>query len=190
MAAGIKLGHTNVHYDLVTNIPVYKQKVQHDTKATDFLKEWITKHPTFRAKEAVTHFDLHGRTAGAAYTGLRVLVEEGVLKKLGEGQYVRKDAYLPKQTKKKAEAKKAPARHEVPHPDYVMKHVKRRSSFTRDEVIHLLKRDKRTPSSVGGTLSTLLKRGDIERTGKSEYKPVVKSGGNGAATEAVEASHG
>lgn len=177
----------------ITSVKTFK-KTTHDTKAADFLREWVNDHPTFKAKEAVIHFDLHGRTAGAAYSGLRDLVEEGILKKLGEGNYARKDVkHLPAPKKVKSAAKPKPAApvvHEVSHPDYILKQVRRRKAFTRDDVRELLSKDGRTPQSCGPTLSVLLKRGDIKRTGEGQYEPITKPVNDTEVAKVAEAYNG
>lgn len=192
MAALAKLGHTNVRPELVTAIQTFRQKANHDIKAADFLREWIADHPTFKAKEAVTHFDLHGRTAGAAYSGLRDLVEEGVLKKLGEGNYARKDVkQLTHQKKKKAAKKAAPdhtKRYDINHSDLILQSAQSNGGhFNRTEMKKVFSKHRRPPASVGTSIKSLLTRGLIERVAEGEYKMLKPIKNNGAA---AETSHG
>jgi hypothetical protein len=191
MAAGIKLGHSNVHYDLVTNIPTFKQRPQHEVKGSEFLKPWIAEHPTFRAKEAVTHFDLHGRAAGGAYSALRDLVKEGLLKSLGDGNYSLKNVKALAAPKKKPEKKKPEPdhtkRYNIKHSDLILQVAKLNGDqFHVADMKKLFAKRRRPPDSVGTSIKNLLTRGMIERVAEGEYK-VLKSKNNGAATEA---SHG
>ncbi|MCA1458891.1 hypothetical protein I6F35_38175 [Bradyrhizobium sp. BRP22] len=83
------MGIKNIGYELKTGVPTFAGNRSHALKAEDFLTAWIADHPTFQAIDAVTHFREHGRTDGACYTALRVLVVKGTLKKLPSGNYTR-----------------------------------------------------------------------------------------------------
>jgi hypothetical protein len=193
MAALAKLGHTNVRPELVTAISTYRQKTNHEIKAANFLREWIADHPTFKAKDAVTHFDLHGRTAGSAYSGLRDLVDEGVLKKLGEGNYARKDVKQLAAPKKKADKPKGDStkRYSINHSDLILQNARSNGGiFTRANLKKLFSKRRRPPQSVGTSIKSLLARGLIERVKEGEYKLLKPSKNNGAAPVVTEEVHG
>ena len=89
--------------ELVTDVRAFARKTTHTIKSEDFLGEWIKDHPTFKAIEPVQAFKADGRTAGAAYTALRILTANKVLKQLGEGNYARTDVKSLTAPKKKSE---------------------------------------------------------------------------------------
>ena len=185
MAAGIKLGHSDVHYNLVTTVSRFLMKNAPGASQT-MLDDWTKEHPTFKAIEAVRHFETHGLSKTAAYPALGALIEKGILKKLAPGNYARTDVKaLPSpKTKTAAQRKAAGKRHDVSHADYILKNVRRKGSFSREDVKALLKKDRRTPTSAGPTITVLLKRVAIERMSEGLYKVLPPQATNGAGVSA------
>jgi hypothetical protein len=91
MAALSKLGVNDVSFDLVTDIKTFNKRATPEVNGADFLIEWIKEHPTFKASEAGRAFEDDGRSKTSVYASLKVLVDRGVLKSLGEGKYSRAD---------------------------------------------------------------------------------------------------
>lgn len=170
-----KAGYLDFAPELVTEVKSFAQKTNHETKAADFLKTWIPDHPTFKAKEAVNAFAADGRTAGAAYSGLRDLVVEGVLKKLGEGNYARTDVKSIAGPKKKDKPSNYSKRYEVPHADFILRLAKRsHGRIARAKLKEAFAKDGRNDTSVGTAIKSLLDTKQIRRVGEGEYELVTK----------------
>src|SRR4051812_13278788 len=105
-----RMGLTNVHFELITDVPMFNKKIQHEVKAEDFLRAWIENHPTFATKEAIGAFREAGRTDGSGHTALRMLVEKKVLKKLAGPNYSRSDVKAIAAGKHTTKAKAKPAK--------------------------------------------------------------------------------
>jgi ribosomal protein S25 len=186
MATLTKLGMTNLHYELITDVQNFRQKSSHDIKGQDFLTAWIADHPTFAAKEAVNAFRADGRHEAGAYTALRALTEEGVLKKLSPGNYSRTDvkaiaapAKKAKATKSKAKAKGATKKKSAgTHLDFIERIGRRHKGgeFTSIRVKELFEKDGRPVSSVDPTLRAMAEKGTIKHTGKGEWKIATMNG--------------
>jgi hypothetical protein len=175
-AALSRLGLTNIGYELITEVSTFKQKQSHDVKAEDFAKEWLKEHPTFKVGELVKHFEANGRTAGAAYTAVRNLVEKNDLKKLDPGNYQRHDV-------------KAIAAPEKPgtgtHPktnrflisgkDAIWRHIKNRKQFKTTELAVLFRAQGRAPHSASPIVHELLKEGRVKRITDGEYAVLRKA---------------
>lgn len=198
-----KMGLTNLHFELVTDVLAYRQKANHDIKAADFLTEWIKDHPTFKAIEACKHFEANGRTKGSAYPALSDLVEAGILKKLDDpGHYARADVKAiapPKKGKKAKAAAPTQEKYAIPNHDYILRLAKRRKNglFTRALMRTHFEKDGRPPGSVAPALSTLMERKQIIRISGGNYQvadmvpPKAKTNGNGKTSEPVaEAANG
>lgn len=184
MAALAKIGVLDVHTELVTDVITFNRRQNHDTSAEVFLQEkWLPDHPTFKAKEVVTFFDLHGRTPGAAYTALRVLVEKKELKKLGEGQYARKDAFLPTSTKKKEakpKAKKAVV-HSKPNSQFALDFaMKNGGQLVRADLKKAMEKAGRNTTGISAMVRELLKHKRIERASEGIYSVKSASPLNGS----------
>jgi hypothetical protein len=190
MAALAKIGIRDVQTELVTDVITFNKRVTHDTNAENFLREkWLPDHPTFKAKEAVTFFDLHGRTAGAAYTALRMLTQSGELKKLGEGNYARKDVKQLAAPKKKTVAAKAreKAATRKPHGngksnpqfalDFAAKHG---GQLVRADVMKAMEKVGRNNSGTSAMLRNLIEQKKIEHVSEGIYK-LASSSLNGAS---------
>jgi hypothetical protein len=208
-----KMGAQNLRYELVTEVHTYKNKTNHETPASDFLTEWIKDHPTFKAIEAVKAFRADGRGDGnVAYPTLTRLVEMGILKKVGPGEYARSDQKaLPAPEKK---AKKVEQKHfDKPGTEIILSDMRRshgRTNTTR--LTEIFVAQGRAKNSVSASLAKLVSQKMIKRVGDVnsgqyqllskgqtprkkkilEDKPAVKSNGNGkdVAELVTEATHG
>lgn len=185
-----KMGLTNLHFELMTDVLNFRKKANHDIKASEFLRPWLADHPTFKAREAIKLFRDDGRTDGAGYSALRELTDEGVLKKLGEGNYARADVKAIAAPKKKAKPDKPAApdrtRYAVPNPALIMRVAKRhKGTFTSKQMKKAFEKDGRPTGSVAPALTDLLGKKAIKRVGEGEYQiieaPAPKT--NGAPQE-------
>jgi hypothetical protein len=114
VAALTKLGLSEVHFELMTDIPAFaRNNSGHEVKATDFLEAFIADHPTFSQKDVTAAFKADGRLPSASYYAMTKLLEQGSIKKLDDyGNYSRTDVKhieAPKKEKTKAKQEK-PAR--------------------------------------------------------------------------------
>jgi hypothetical protein len=169
--------------ELVTEVRTFKQKQSHAVRAEDFLVDWIADHPTFQAREAIKHFRDAGRTDGAGYTALRVLVQRKLLRKLGEGRYTTTAArHQPKQAK--------PVHRDVDHHTFILRAASRNHGrFSTSWMKKQFEKDGRVPGNVSPTIAALMKKKAVKRVGDSEYvllarpakvkKPVTKKKVNG-----------
>lgn len=195
-----KMGLTNLHFELMTDVPTFAKKTNHEIKSADLLTEWIKDHPTFKAIEACKHFEASGRTRGSAYPALGELVEAGILKKLDPGHYARTDVKQLAAPKGKAKPAKpaAPdrARYAVSNPDLIIRLAKRRKgTFTSMQIKEGFIKDGRPSSSVSPALADLVEKKRIKRIADGEYQlaeaPTPKTNGNtAAATPVEETAHG
>ena len=188
-----KMGLTNLHFELMTDVPTFAEKVKHDVNSQDFLLEWTKEHPTFKAVEAVNHFRANQRTPGAAYTALRILVEEKTLKKLGPGNYARADIKAIAAPKKEAKPAKGDpqTRYTVPNTGLIMRLIKRRNGHINlTQVKDAFEKDGRPRGSASPAIRECLDKKLIKRVGEGEYEMIeIAKNGNGAAP-VVEATNG
>lgn len=178
VAGLIRRGRTDIHYDLVTDVPAFAQRKNHEVKSEDFLAAWVVDHPTFKAIEVVKYFEANGRTKGAAYPTLGVLVEKGVLKKLGPGDYSRADVKHLAAPKKKAKTAKTAktARRAVSNAEFLLRHARRKHGrFSSAYLKHQFEKDGRTTTSVGPCLNELMNDRKIKRVGDGEYVLLAKA---------------
>jgi hypothetical protein len=178
--------------ELVTEIRTFAKNTP--GISTGVIEEWIKDHPTFKAIDVVNHFRERGNGNGhAAYPALALLVEKGILKKLGPGNYARADV------KQLAAPKPKPGRHdsqdrrEVDHREFVLKLArKNHGRFNTAWMKNQFVKDDRKPSAVSPTLARLMQLKKIRRVGDSEYvlalKAVTRKSGKSAA--AVSATTG
>ena len=156
-------GLTVTGSELITDVATYKKREysDHAIKGEDFLRTWIADHPTFRAKKAIEAFRADGRTDGAGYTALRVLVEKGELKKLGEGNYSRTDVKplaAPRGTFDK------------PGWQVIVSFAKKNHGrFTSTKITELFSAEGRARNSVSTSVDRLMKDGTIKRVGEGVY---------------------
>jgi hypothetical protein len=184
---------------LVTTVRSFaKNATGFNTQA--FVREWIKEHPTFKAKEVVQAIRATGNGNGlAAYPALKVLVEEGALKKIGEGMYSLpgvKALAAPKQAKQ--------ARHEVPHSAFILRVASRNhGKFNTTRMKAQFEKDGRNPGTVSPTIASMMTKKQIKRVGEGEYVLLnkaapkktdktfkVKANGKASEAAAVETSPG
>jgi len=164
IAALTKMGVARIATDLVTAEATFKQKNSYAIKTEDFLAEWIAEHPTFRASEAVKHCRADGRTDGAAYTALRMMVENKFLKKLSPGQYSRTDVKaLAAPQKKGAKPHKTFAKRGE---DVILSYAKRNHGrFNTAKLVEIFIAEGRARNSVYASIDALMKDRLVKRVG-------------------------
>jgi hypothetical protein len=157
--------------ELVTDIPAFAQRTNHDIKSEDFLAAWVKDHPTFRAKQAVKAFREDGRTNGAAYTALRVMSENGTLKKLGDGNYARADVKHLSAPKKAAKVvPKTKKQYDITNGEFILRYGRRHHGrFNIVGVKETFAKDERNVASVHPTLSDLVSAKRIKKVGDGQY---------------------
>lgn len=194
MAALTKLGRGKVGFELIEDVRAFAKKTNHDVKAEDFLTAWIANNPTFRVSEVIKVFREDGRTDGAGYTAVRILVEKKVLRKLDPGHYARADVkHIEGPKKKPKDPEAAGNRYEVSHKDFILRIGRQNHGrFSAAKVKDRFEKDGRNRDSVSTAIDDLLKRKLIKRVSEGEYLLLnmaaeqPKTNGNGA----VEAAHG
>jgi hypothetical protein len=176
MSALVKLGLTDVRPELITEIARFGQR----TPAGDnleTLREWIAHHPTFKASEFANHLDTLGRAKTSAYHTLATLVDEGALKKVGVGEYVRKGAFLPGNKSKPVKPAKG---QRIGNTEFILKFAgKRKGQIERLALLDAFKQDKRNLKAISTALKSLMHMGKIERVTKGVYA-VLKNNVNGS----------
>jgi hypothetical protein len=182
-------GLTDVSFNLVTSERAFQRNRKSEVPSQDVLAEWIKDHPTFKAIEAVRYFEEQGRSKSAAYPALGVLIEKGVLKKMGEGMYARSDVKaLPAPKGKKAKAVKTHTKvqHEVPGPDFALRAMSRaHGRISSGALKRLFEKDGRSPTGTGPVLTKLVGQKKIKSVGDGMYE-LIKAAPkktNGAAVE-------
>jgi hypothetical protein len=131
------------------------------------LAEWIKEHPTFKAIEAVQYFEEQGRTKGSTYPALGVLVEKGILKKLGPGDYARADVKHLAAPKKKRVAKGPLKTFDKRGEDVVLSYARRNHGrFNTPKLVELFTREGRAKNSVYASIDALMKQKLVKRVGE------------------------
>jgi hypothetical protein len=85
-----KIGVSQVHHELITDVLAYKVRKEYqvnEVNSREFARDYVKDHPTFAISDLFKHFIAAGRSGAGAYSSARLLIEEGVLRKLGPGQY-------------------------------------------------------------------------------------------------------
>lgn len=190
-----ELGFDNISTDFVSDVPKFRQKTNHEVKAEDFLIDWIADHATFKAKEAVVHFEANQRAAGSCYSALRNLVERRLLKKLGEGNYSRANVKALPSPKKN---------YDPPHPVFAMRLISRNHGHcSRQWMKDQFEKEGRPGASAPSALNDLVNSKQLKRVGEGQYelpkkkekkpkakpKAAAKVATNGAATEVTTNGH-
>jgi hypothetical protein len=198
-------GVGELHQEVVTNVVTFNKRASHKTKAEDFLKAWLVDHPTFKAKEAIDACRADGRNAAAGYRALRILTDEKILRRLGEGNYQRADVkHLAAPKAAKTAKTAARDRHEVDHREFILRYGRQHQGrFSLAKLKAHFEAHGRKPSSVGGAVNILTTQKKIKRVGEGEYvllnKAAPKSNAKPVApkiaaalpvTEIAEAAHG
>ena len=164
-----RIGLTNIHFELITDVLTYKQRITHGVSAEDFAAEWIKDHATFRAKDLAKHFAASGRKANAAYYALKKLAEAKAVKQLAPGNYQRADvkALAPPKTKG----------FEYTGQETVLRFArKHHGRFNTQQLKELFEAEGRNVNSVFPTCDHLLKGKLIKRVGAGEYVLLGKGG--------------
>jgi hypothetical protein len=189
VAGLIRRGHDEVKYNLVTDVRAYAQRTKSGVNTAEYVAKWVEDHPTFKAIECVTALrEATGNGGTAVYPALGKLVEKGVLKKLGDGNYAHagvKQLAAPKKIERE--------HHEIDHREFILRYGRQhqgRMSVSKLRA-HFEKHD-RKPSSVSGAINFLLTQKMIKGLGDGEYvlltkatkpKPKPASGGVESTTE-------
>lgn len=174
MAQLAREGFSDVRNELVTTVRTFARNTApiDGINGDQFMRAWLADHPTFRAVEAVRHFEANGRTKGSAYPLLSKLVAEGVLIKNGPGHYSRADVkQIEGPTKKAAATPKLKVR-----ADAALLTIARRNHgrFTSALAKKHFAVQGRPPTGVGPTIARLMREKLIRRTGSGSYELTAK----------------
>ena len=195
--------------ELVTDVRAFGRRNIPEISGIEFLRTWIADHPTFRALDAVKHFEADGRSGSVTYPSMKALVKEGVLKKLGPGQYSRADIkHIEPPKKKKRVASEPRKQFDKRGEDVILTYARRNHGrLNTTKLIELFEKEGRARNSVYASINGLLQEKLVKRVGESgsgQYvlltksekkkaapkkaapKPVV----NGSALHIEDASHG
>jgi predicted transcriptional regulator of viral defense system len=185
MAALTKLGFDDVDFELVTTVKTFRNNNAHGS-TSDLLLDWIKDHPTFKAIEAVKHFETNGHTRASAYPAMGVLVEKGVLKKLGEGMYSRADVKHLEPPRKSRTKKKV---FEKTGKEVILALARRsHGRFTSAKIVELFLEQKRARNSVSTSIDALMKQKLVKRVGEGSYALTAKAQGNAKKPAQPEAT--
>jgi hypothetical protein len=202
VAAQAKLGDFPYRTELVTTVAAFRNNARPEgtpgVNTAEFVAKWVEDNPTFKAIECVKALkEATGNGGTAVYPALKVLVEKGILKKLGEGNYAHaavKHLAAPK--------KIARERHEVDHREFILRYARQhqgRMSVSKLKA-HFEKHDRKA-NSVSGAINILVANKKIKALGDGEYvlliaaakkqkpKPPV-NGTNNNATPVEEVANG
>jgi Fe2+ or Zn2+ uptake regulation protein len=158
---------THVNFNLVSATKTFTKNAKPEVASQDLLAEWIKEHPTFKAIEAVKYFEEQGRTKGSTYPALGILVEKGVLKKLGPGDYARADVKALAPPKKKRVAKGPPKTFDKRGEDVVLSYAKRNHGrFNTPKLVEIFQREGRAKNSVYASIDALMKQKLVKRVGE------------------------
>jgi hypothetical protein len=187
-----RMGLTNVSFELVTDIPRYARNAAPDgITAVECARAWLAEHPTFKAHELAKHFAASGRAKGSVYGALTELVEEKVLKQLGNGNYARADVKHIAAPKKPGEGTQA--RYAVSHGELILLFAAKHPTFRSIDVKNHFEKKGRPPGSVSTALHDLVAQKKLKRIGDGEYSltaAAARANGNGATEASTEAAHG
>lgn len=89
-----RMGITNIGFELVTEVRRFASNSapkRFAVTSEQAIRAYIANNPTFAVADLVQSFRSEGRTSGAAYATVHKLVRDGVLVKLGGGNYQRSD---------------------------------------------------------------------------------------------------
>lgn len=203
-----RLGLTNIKFDLIADVRSFSRNAppKDGISNTDYLRAWIVEHPTFKAIEAQNYFRNDNRPA--VYPTLRALVDEGLLKKMGPGDYSRADvkhiagpkkakAASPAKAAAKAKVKKKQPSFEINAEEALLRIARRNHGrFTSELAKKHFEVLGRATSSVGPTIRDLMNKNLIKRGSTGSYsltakamtgpKGVRKTKANGAMPAVVE----
>jgi hypothetical protein len=175
IAANTKLGHNDIDFHLVTETVTFKNNSAARGTARDFLAVWIADHPTFKAIEAVNDFKAASGNGGSSiYPALSLMIEKGVLKKVGDGLYARTDVKAlapPKSSKPEKKSKPGKKKaHDVTHKDFVLRIARRNHGrFKVAKLKDAFDRDGRNRDSVSTAVHELEEAKQVKRVAEGEY---------------------
>lgn len=187
-----KLGHQDVKFDLVTDIPAFAQRTGSYLKSENIFVDWLKDHPTFTAAEVVALFETHGVNQNGGYSTLYRAVAKKLVKKIDDGTYARIDKALQKSKEVKSKPAK-PIKYAVAHTDFILRHARRNHGrFNLAGMKKLFVKDKRPGDSVSPTIDYMINRKLIERVGEGQYRivKVVNKAADQAPVETKETANG
>lgn len=192
-----KIGVSQVHHELITDVLAYKARKEYqvnEVNSREFARDYVNKHPTFEIAALVKHFTEAGRTGAGAYAAARLLIEEGVLRKLSPGQYQSvnvKALPAPKAKMLAAPAKpantakaKAPRGrkavkdfryYEVSNKDFLLGLLKGRTEIHASVVTEAFVKAGRPERSAGSMMTQLGYLGYIKKMGEGTWKVLAKA---------------
>jgi hypothetical protein len=175
-----KMGLTNIKFELVSDVRSFARNTPPKDGITniDFLRAWTDTHPTFKAIEAQRYFREAGRPP--VYPSIRYLIDEGVLKKLGPGDYSRTDVkhIAPPKTKTKVatKAKKHQPSFDLSAEETLLRIGRRNHGrFTSELAKKHFAVLGRAPTGVGPCINKLMKAGLIKRGATGSYSLTAKA---------------
>jgi hypothetical protein len=149
--------------ELITEINSYATKRAHEVAGATLLTAWISDHPSFKALEAVRHFEEDGRHKSSAYAALGQLVETGVLKKLDQaGHYARTDikAIAPPKNTRKTFDRNAE--------DVILTYARRNHGrFNTARLVEMFLEEGRARNSLYASIDHLMKQKLVKRVGEA-----------------------
>lgn len=182
LAALTKMGLTNLGFELITDVRAFAKNTHPEIRGAIFLAEWIKEHPTFKSKEAVNAFKADGRGDGhSAYGAITNLVDNGILKKIGEGMYSRADVKHLAAPKKKLKAKPSQSvnKYTISNGDFIVRIARRNHGrINTTSLRKVFEADGRMSSSISPTINALLNAKKLKRAGVvggGEYLLVTKA---------------
>jgi len=191
VAALAKIGpNLDVRPELVTSVINYKTRNTPEVTASSFIDEWSKQHPTFQQRDLLKAMKEDGRTPGAVYYGIRMLIEKGVLKKLDDnGNYTRADVKhieAPKKEKTKPKPKITRDNFDVDHREFILRYARQHNGrFNLAKLRAHFEAHKRKPTSVGGAIHVLQQRKLIKPLGEGEFVLLSKGGAKPAEKKAA-----
>jgi hypothetical protein len=188
LKALILMGAENVGYELITNIPVYKQNngKKHEVSGLDFAMTWIKDHPKFEILELAKHFEANGRSNTTAYTTAKALTENGTLSKLGPKSYqlggikalpapakapLPAPAAKPPKTRKKG---KTP-RYDISNRDLILRRIGTEDEFSVNALTELFEQHGRPRNSVSALLTKFAHEKLVSPLGEGRHRVLIKA---------------
>lgn len=169
------MGLQNVGYELITDVVSFKGRKSFDTSSAELAKVFVEQNASFKAIDLVNYFAEHGRTKGSGYPALQKLIADGLIRKVGPGQYQRSDVKALAPPKSEEAETSLRGKHDrsvkdgVPNKDVIMKYIRSRSKFTlKDLSKHFVDED-RNPKSISPIISKLLADKTIKIVTPGEY---------------------
>jgi hypothetical protein len=178
LAALTRMGLQNIGYELITDVRAFGHNKTHETSAEYEVTEYIKDHPTFTIADVVAHLKSQGRSAGAAYTAVRVMVQKKSLVKLSPGNYQRADVKAiaaPKPAKTAPGNGHARTVFSITGKDSIWRQIRNRKKFTSQELTVLFRAQGRNPNSVSPLLTAMVVAKQIKQTGVGEYVVLKKA---------------